>query len=125
MKAYLKNYAQSPRKVRLVGDLIKGKSVDKALSQLQFLVKRGSNPLHKLLQSAVANAKTNNGIEKENLIVKNVLVDKGMVLRRIEHKARGAANMLHLRRSNITLILDTKKEAPAKKVTKVKAEAKK
>ena len=119
MKAYLKNYRQSPRKVRLVGNLIKGKSVDQALLQLQFLVKRGAEPIQKLLESAMANAKTNSGIERAHLIVKNVLVDQGLVLRRVERKARGSANVLHKRSSNITLILDTKKEAP-KKVPKNK-----
>ncbi len=122
MRAYLKNYRQSPRKMRLIGNLIKGKSVENALSQLDFLVKRGSEPIKKLLLSAIANAKINDGIEKANLIVKNVLVDKGLVLRRVERKARGSANVLHKRMSNIILILDTKKEAPKKKVVKAKSQ---
>lgn len=125
MKAYLKNYRQSPRKMRLIGNFIKGKSVENALSQLDFLVKRGSEPVKKLLVSAIANAKINDGIEKENLIVKNVLVDKGLVLRRVERKARGATNLLHKRMSNITLILDTKKETIKKPSKAVKVVAKK
>lgn len=115
MKAVLKNYRQSPRKVRLVAGLIKGKSVPVALAELSFLVKRAGNPLQKILQSAVANAKTNDGIEADKLFVKSVLVDKGMVLRRVERKARGSANVLHKRASNITIILDTKKEVAVKK----------
>ncbi len=110
MYAYLKNYRQAPRKMRIIADLIKGKSVDQAFMQLKFLVKRGAEPIEKLLKSAVANAKTNSGIDSTNLIVKNVLVDGGLVLRRVERKARGSANVLHKRMSNITMILDTKKE---------------
>ena len=115
MKAYLKNYRQSPRKMRLIGNLIKGKSVDRALSQLDFLVKRGSEPMKKLLVSAVANAKINDGIEKANLIVKNIMVNKGLVLRRVERKARGSANVLHKRMSNITLELAINNQQPTKK----------
>ncbi len=123
MRAYLKNYRQAPRKMRIIGNLIKGKSVEQALMQLKFLVKRGAEPIEKLLKSAVANAKVNSGIDSANLIVKNVLVDGGLVLRRVERKARGSANVLHKRMSNITMILDTKKEAPKKKgKTATKAE---
>lgn len=109
MKAYLKNYAQSPRKVRLVAGLIKGKNVGDAISELNFLTKRAADPILKLLKSAAANAKANEGIDMDSLIVKNVLVDKGLVMRRVERKARGSANILHKRMSNIEIILDTKK----------------
>ena len=118
MKAFLKNYRQSPRKVRIIGNLLKGKTVPAALSELQFLIKRGANPLSKIIKSAAANAKANNGIEAINLIVKNITVNKGMVLRRLEYKARGSANVLHKRASNIEVVLDIKKEAPKKRVTK-------
>ena len=124
MKATLYNYRQSPRKVRLVAGAIKGKSVPEALNQLTFLVKRGADPIRKLLSSAVANAKNNDGIEAENLVVKNVTVDKGMVMKRIEHKARGSANILEKKMSHITITLETKKE-PVKKARAVKAKAKK
>jgi len=63
MKAFLKNYRQSPRKVRLVANLVKGKNVDKAIIELDFLPKRAGIPIKKLLLSAIANAKTI-GIEK-------------------------------------------------------------
>lgn len=115
MKAYLKNYRQSPRKVRIIGNLVKGKSVPHALTELSFLIKRGAGPVRKLVASAAANAKANDGIDAANLIVKNVTVNKGMVLRRLEYKARGSANVLHKRASNITVELATKSEAKVKK----------
>ena len=82
MKAFLKNYRQSPRKVRLVADLIKGKDVLAAIAELDFLAKRAGTPIKKLLQSAVSNA-VQMGIAKENLFVKELRVDKGIVMKRI------------------------------------------
>lgn len=119
MKAYLKNYRQSPRKVRIIGNLVKGKTVANAMSELNFLVKRGSEPLKKLIASAVANAKANDGIEAENLIVKSVTVDKGLVMKRVERKARGASNVIHKKASNVWVILETKKQVESSKVSKV------
>lgn len=124
MKAFLKNYRQSPRKVRLVADLIKGKSVNDALAELNFLPKRATGSVEKVLRSAIANAKANDGIEADKLIVKNVLIDKGLVLRRVERKARGSANVLHKRMSHIQVILDTKKDE-VKKSKAVKPKSKK
>ncbi|MDO8492033.1 MAG: 50S ribosomal protein L22 [bacterium] len=125
MKAYLKNYRQTPRKVRIIGNLVKGKSVAQALGELTFLVKRGSEPLKKLLESAVANAKNNDGIEAKDLFIKSVTVNGGMVMKRVERKARGASNVIHKRSSNITVELTTNKETDNKKqVTSNKEEKK-
>ncbi|MBI5139105.1 50S ribosomal protein L22, partial [Candidatus Nomurabacteria bacterium] len=66
MKAFLKNYRQSPRKVRKVADLLKGKNVEKALAELDFLAKRAGAPIKKLLEGAVANARQQ-GFDKANL----------------------------------------------------------
>ena len=71
MKAFLKNYRQSPRKVRLVANLVKGKKVIEALPELDFLAKRAGFPIKKLLLSAVANA-VNMGISKDNLYIKEI-----------------------------------------------------
>lgn len=119
MKAFLKNYRQSPRKVRLVADLIKGKDADKALVELGFLAKRASDPIKKLLNGAIANAK-NAGYEKENLFVKEIRVDKGIVMKRIMPRAMGRASRINKRTSHVTLVLA---EKIAKKKT-VKKEAK-
>ena len=122
MKALLKNYRQAPRKVRLVANLIKGKSVVVAEMELKHLAKRAALPIEKLLASAVANAKQA-GVEKENLMVKEVRVDKGFVMKRSMPRAFGRASPIHKHTSHValTLALFTPKE---KKATKAKAEPK-
>ena len=116
MKASLSNYRQSPRKVRLVANLIKGKKVSDAEVALSFLVKRASLPISKLLQSAVANAKQNNGLEKEGLFVKNLTVDKGIVMKRFMPRARGMSSRINKRTSHVLIVLEEKTET--KKVNK-------
>ena len=107
MKASLYNYRQSPRKVRLVGDLIKGKSVNTALVELSFLPKRAALPIEKLLRSAVANAKQE-GAVVEKLFVKSIAVDKGTVLKRSMPRARGSAARILKRSSHIAVELGSK-----------------
>ena len=104
MKAYLKNYRQSPRKVRLLADLIRGKKVDKALETLSFVNKRASGPFIKLLSSAVANAKSQ-GIDTKNLKVKKVEVNKGVTLKRFTPRARGSASSINKRSSHVSVEL--------------------
>ncbi len=82
MKAYLKSYRQAPRKVRLVANLMKGKTAERALAELDVLPKRASGPMKKLLLSAIANAKENSKIELESLFVKEVRVDQGTIMKR-------------------------------------------
>jgi large subunit ribosomal protein L22 len=138
MKAYLKNYRQSPRKVRLVATAIKGKSVAVAEAELQYLVKRAALPFLKLLQSAVANAKQNFNIEKDNLYVQDVRVDKGIVLKRMMPRARGSAFPIKKRSSHIVMVLaekgviiskdkkvKTKKDTKDEKISKPKISKKK
>lgn len=121
MKAQLTNYRQAPRKVRLVADLIKGKSVKDAKSELAFLVKRASLPIAKLLDSAVANAKVS-GADVETLFIKEVRVDKGTVLKRFMPRAFGRASQINKRNSHVVIVLgvrgeDTKKKGSKKTVT--------
>ena len=89
MKAYLKNYRQSPRKVRLIADLIRGKSVADAESALTFATKRATGMFHKLLASAVANAQHNFKTSPDQLFVSEVSVNKGPTLKRIRQVSRG------------------------------------
>jgi len=142
MKAFLKNYRQSPRKVRLVASLIKGKNVDRALIELDFLAKKAGTPITKLLLSAISNAK-NMGIEKENLFIKEIRVDKGIVMKRMMPAAMGTGHRINKRTSHITLLLaektlnnkdkkaskketkDDKKEEVKKEVKKVEIKEKK
>ncbi|MEI7765435.1 MAG: 50S ribosomal protein L22 [bacterium] len=117
MKAFLKNYRQSPRKVRLVASLVKGKKVDQALVELDFLVKRAGLPIRKLLLSAIANA-TNMGISRENLIIKELRVDKGIVMKRMMPAAMGTGHRINKRTSHVTILL-AEKVAPVKREKKV------
>jgi large subunit ribosomal protein L22 len=116
MRAYLKNYRQSPRKVRLVADLIRGKSVEEARLLLTFTEKRATEQLHKLLASAVANAKENDGLVEKDLRVRELRVDKGATLKRMTPRAFGRASTINKRASNITLVLGVQTEpVPATK----------
>ena len=125
MKAYLKNYRQAPRKVRLVANLIKGKMVANADLELKHLAKRAALPMEKLLASAVANAKVA-GMSAENLIVKNVTVDKGLVMKRMMPRAFGRGAPIHKHMCHVTLTLAeaTPKKAKAAKKEVAKKEVK-
>ena len=129
MKASIPNYRQSPRKVRLVADLIKGKNVKDAELALSFLPKRAATPLLVLLKSAVANATQNSGINKESLVVSDVRVDKGVTMKRFMPRARGSASRINKRSSHVLLVLSEKvekaKKAKAKPVVEKKAVSKK
>jgi len=105
MKAYLKSYRQAPRKVRLVANLMKGKTADRALVELDVLPKRASGPMKKLLLSAIANAKENNGIAQESLFVKEVRVDQGTILKRFIPKSHGSASPIHKHTSHVMIEL--------------------
>lgn len=107
MKAFLKNYRQSPRKVRLVADVVRGKKVSDALNALKFLDKRAAEPFAKVITSAFANAK-DQGVATEHLVVKKVTVDKGMTLKRSMPRARGSASRINKRNSHITVELGTR-----------------
>ncbi len=113
MKAFLKNYRQSPRKVRLVAGLIRGKKVSEAIAELDFLAKRAGLPIKKLLLSAVANA-TQMGIAKENLFIKELRVDKGIVMKRMMPAAMGTGHRINKRTSHVNILL-AEKVIPVKK----------
>lgn len=108
--AFLKNYRQTPRKVRDVANAIKGKTVEEAITILTFLPKRAAEPLKRLIQSAVASAKVMNMTEE--LIIKDIRVDKGIVMRRSMPRARGSAAPIKKRMSHVRVVLDVR--APKK-----------
>ncbi|HPS21280.1 MAG TPA: 50S ribosomal protein L22 [Candidatus Paceibacterota bacterium] len=122
MKAYLKNYRQSPRKVRLVANLIKGMKANEAQIELDFLAKRAGEPIKKLLSSAISNAQQM-GIDKNSLFVKEVRVDKGIVMKRFMPAAMGSAHRINKRTSHVTLVLGIKGEKVANKKEAKKEEA--
>lgn len=120
--ASLTNYRQSPRKVRSVANLVRGKSVDQALNTLSYLSKKAADPIFTLIMSAVANAKNNFNIEKEGLVIKELRVDVGQTMKRRMPRARGNSYPINKRNSHVRLVLDMK---PEKKVKEVKASVKK
>ena len=124
MKAFLKNYRQSPRKVRLVADLLKGKRVADAFTHLNAMPKRASGPITQLLKSAVANAKQA-GISDENLYISSFTVDKGIVMKRSMPRARGSASRINKRTSHVMLTLTEKESAKKIKATKTEKAEKK
>ena len=116
------NYLRiAPRKVRLVADLIRGKSVEEAQTVLNFTVKKATQPLLKLLKQAISNAKNNFQLEESNLYVSKISVDEGPKLKRWRARARGVAYPIQKKASHVTLILDeiVKKPKKAKKVKKI------
>lgn len=130
MKALLTNYHQSPRKVRLVADLIRGKSVVAARTALLYLPKKSSPVLGKLLDSAVANARAT-GASAENLFVKTITVNKGAVMKRARPFARGRSGTIRKTMSIVFLELGATQKAvggkqkTAKKTATKKSESKK
>lgn len=110
--AQLNSFRQSPRKVRLVANAIRGKSVVEAKRSLDFLVKRAASPLHKLLNSAISNSR-NAGLEIDSLFIKSITVDGGKILYRRRPVSRGAAHPIRKRTSHIKIVLSGK--AGAKK----------
>lgn len=127
MKAILRNHRQSPRKMRLVADMVKGKKVEQALSLLKFVNKKASLPIMKLMESALSNAK-NLGADSKNLFVKEIRVDGGQVLMRRMPRARGSAFPIKKRTSHISLSLEEipaeTKEVKQEKSEKPKSEKK-
>jgi|SRR3989344_1980741 len=108
-KAELKNYRQSPRKVRLVADAVRGKKISEAITILSFMPKRSALPLQKLLSSALANAK-NLSLPTEGLVVKEIRVDAGPTLYRSQPRSyRGGDSTIRKRTSRVRVTLGPKK----------------
>lgn len=108
MKAVLKNYRQSPRKVRLLADLVRGKKVKDALNTLSFVDKRAAEPFMKVIRSAAANA-NQAGQSADTLIISKVTVDKAPTQKRFMPRARGSASRINKRSSHIVVELGSKK----------------
>lgn len=105
-KAILRNVRVSPRKARLVVDMIRGNRVETALDVLQNCDKKTAPILKKLLLSAVANAGRNQGVDVDELYVKRAWVDEGRKLMRMMPRAQGRATPIRKRSSTITVVLD-------------------
>ena len=112
----------APRKVRLVADLIRGKSVEEAQTILNFTVKRASLPLLKLLNSAISNAKNNFKLEPKNLFISKITVDEGPKYKRWMPRARGQAYEIQKKTSHVTIILEEMEKLKEKKQKRKKPE---
>ena len=117
--ARLRNLPTSPRKMRLLADLIRGMEVENALNTLKFSTKHPSVPLEKLLLSAVANWRVKNegvDVADANLYVKTIFVDGGRVLKRMRPAPQGRAYRVRKRSNHITLIVDSRNAAETESV---------
>jgi len=107
--AKLNNVPTSPRKMRLIADLIRGKEVDMALNILKFDSKIGSKKMEKLLLSAIANwqdKNRNEKIEEANLFIKEIFVNGGKMIKRLRPAPQGRAHRIRKRSNHITMVLD-------------------
>ncbi|MEJ2003448.1 MAG: 50S ribosomal protein L22 [Cyclobacteriaceae bacterium] len=112
--AKLKNVPTSPRKMRLVADLIRGEIVNRALNILKFEPKQGAARLEKLLLSAIANWQLKNedvDLEDADLYVKEIRVDSGRILKRLRPAPQGRAHRIRKRSNHVTLVLDSRNAA--------------
>jgi len=96
----------TPRKTRLVADLIRGKAVEEASNILRFTPRGASTPILKLLESAKANAVNNHDMFEDNLVVSRIFVDEGPILKRFLPRARGRADRLLKRTCHVTIVLE-------------------
>ncbi|OGZ19755.1 MAG: 50S ribosomal protein L22 [Candidatus Nealsonbacteria bacterium RIFCSPHIGHO2_01_FULL_43_31] len=109
VKANLNNLRISARKVRLVADMIRGKSTDKAAAILSFTTKKASKPILKLLNSALANAKNNLKLDPTNLFVEKIEVNDGPKYKRMRPRARGQGFEIQKKTAHIIMVLNDKK----------------
>jgi large subunit ribosomal protein L22 len=110
--AKLNNCPTSPRKMRLVADLVRGKDVNNALGILKFNPKEASKKLEKLLLSALSNWQSKNessNIEEAKLFVKEIRVDSGSMLKRLRPAPQGRAHRIRKRSNHVTLVLESNK----------------
>lgn len=104
----VKDIAQSPLKLRLVADVVRGKNASDALDRLMLLQKKGNNVVQKAILSGIANAREQYGVDKEDLLVSKIEVGEGRTLKRTRFASRGRVSVINKRRSNIILELKVK-----------------
>ena len=120
--AKLNNYPTSPRKMRLLADLIRGMKVEKALAILEHNPKHPAVPLRKLVVSAISNWKQKNeGLDESGLVVKTIFVDGARVIKRMRPAPQGRGYRVRKRSNHVTVIVDTVGQAAAKVTESVEA----
>ncbi|MDO4541599.1 MAG: 50S ribosomal protein L22 [Bacillota bacterium] len=110
VKAVAKHIRISPRKVRYVADLVRGKGVEEARGILRLVPNRGGVPVLKVLNSAVANAEHNNDMNEDELFIKKIFVDEGVTWKRIKPRAMGRADRIFKRTCHITVVVSEKED---------------
>ena len=129
VKAQAKYIRISPRKTRLVVDLVRGKKAEEAITMLKFVPKAASKPVSKVIKSAVANAEHNFNLRKKDLVISEIRADEGPTLKRFQPRARGIAYEIKKRTSHITVTVEpmvskTEGDVAKAKITKKKEEVK-
>lgn len=122
--AVARNIRVSPRKLNLVAQQIRGKKVELALNELTFSEKRIAGVVKKALQSAVANAENNHDLDVDDLVVRQAIVGKNLLLRRFQARARGNAGGIEKFFSQITIVVEEQREEKKKEKAKPAAKAK-
>ncbi len=108
-KAKVKYSRMTPRKARRVVDLIRGKKAGEALLSLRFMPYRGARLIEKILKSAMSNAESRNtNVDSEAMIISRAFVDQGSMMKRVEQRSMGRANVIKKKSCHITLILTEK-----------------
>jgi large subunit ribosomal protein L22 len=110
-RAVMRTLRTSPHKLNLVAAQIRGKKVEKALAELSFSPKRIANDVKKTLESAIANAENNHGLDTDALIVAEAFVGKTMVMKRMRARARGRFGRIEKPFSNLTIVVREVEEA--------------
>ena len=105
-RAILRRFRESPRKVRAVADMIRGRSVDDAISILRLQQRKAAKMLSKVLGSAIANAAENEKADVEKLVVSKVLIDGGPIVKKWMPRSMGRANRIQSRTSHVTVEVD-------------------
>ncbi len=105
----------SAQKARLVADLVRGLTVEKAVNQLTFSNKKGAAIILKVLQSAIANAENNEGLDIDTLALNTIFVDEAPSFTRFKSRAKGRANHITKRNCHITVVVAPKQEKAPKK----------
>ena len=107
-KATARTVRVSPRKSRLVIDLIRGKNVADAIATLKFTPTKAAHEIENVLNSAIANAENNFGLEKANLFVSEAYINEGPTMKRFRPRAKGSASPINKRTSHITVVVTEK-----------------
>ena len=110
-KAIAKYVRMSPRKARLVANLIKGKDIQEAEAILRYTPNKAAKVIQKVLLSATANAENNLELDRENLVVKAAIIDQGPSIKRIKPRAQGRADRMVHRTSHVTVVVAEREEA--------------